>query len=286
MDFHSFSLRVFITLAKTRSFSQTADILGRTQSAITQQIDKIESILQKKLCLRAHRTFHLTHAGEVFLNYAQRVIQESDFLLEKLQLENIHGTVTLGAPEDFTSFYLPRVLRSFKHAFPSISLEITCEVTELLLQKFAAQTLDLIIFKRQDTPYIAQESILWTEELCWVGEKSQLSQGTEPLPLITSPAPCLFRKQSLDLLQKARVPYRIVYTSPSLHGNIQAMRAGLGVSLIPTRIVPKDLQRISSLPTPHPFMIGMMKKEKAPQAVDCLYEYISAHFLQKLEESA
>jgi DNA-binding transcriptional LysR family regulator len=62
-----------------------------------------------------------------------------------------------------------------------------------------------------------------------------------PLPLIVAPAPDIYRKRALGALTDAGIAFRAAFTSPSLAGQMAALRAGLGVGVLPAAMAPRDL---------------------------------------------
>ncbi len=82
---------------------------------------------------------------------------------------------------------------------------------------------------------------VWSEPLVWALLPGACEVEADPLPLILAPAPDIYRKRALGALQAAARPYRIAFTSPSLAGQLAALRAGLGIGVLPAALAPADL---------------------------------------------
>ncbi|MGB0696237.1 MAG: LysR substrate-binding domain-containing protein [Rhodospirillaceae bacterium] len=237
-------LRAFVEVVDSGGFSQAATRLRRGQSAISLQIKRLEERLGVRLFDRGPRHVRLTPEGERILDLSRRILSLNDELLSRTQEPEMAGLVRLGAPEDFATSHLPQVLASFARTYPQVALEVTCELTLELLEHFEAGELDLALVKR--VPSGGPQGIrVWREPLVWAGAHTGLVDGPGPVPLVVSPRPCVYRKRATDALDRAEQPWRIAYTCGSLAGNHAAIRAGLGVTVLPQDMVPEDLTVLS-----------------------------------------
>ncbi|MEZ5670752.1 MAG: LysR substrate-binding domain-containing protein, partial [Alphaproteobacteria bacterium] len=110
-----------------------------------------------------------------------------------------------------------------------------------LMDRFNAGDLDLALVKRQPADRRLGTRV-WREPLVWAGrDHGAAGPGEGPLALAVSPRPCVYRKRATDALDEAGRPWRIAYTCGSLAGVLAAVRAGLGVTVLPKEMVPPDL---------------------------------------------
>lgn len=234
-------LRAFITVVDSGSFTAAAARLLRGQSAISLQIRRLEDQLGVRLLDRGPRQVGLTSEGELIIDQARRLLALNDTLVSRAREPELAGVVRLGVPEDFATMRLPNMLAGFVRAHPRVSLEVTCELTHDLLQRFELGEFDLVLVKREPAaPAFGQR--VWQENMVWVaGSTSSLPDGDEPLPLVCSPRPCVLRQQAAQALDRAGRAWRIAYSCGSLAGNYAALRAGLGVAPLPFDMVPADL---------------------------------------------
>lgn len=235
-------LRAFVTVVEAGGFSQAAERLLRGQSAVSLQIKRLEERLGAQLLTRSPRHVALTPAGEMILADARRLLALNDALVAKVRAPELTGLVRLGAPEDFATSHLPKVLATFARAHPHVALEVTCELTLEVLERFQAGGLDLALVKREPQEGRKEGRRVWREPLVWVAAHHDVDIAPgAPLPLVVSPRPCVYRKRATDALDGARTPWRIAYTCGSLAGNHAAVRAGLGLTVLPQDMVPADL---------------------------------------------
>jgi DNA-binding transcriptional LysR family regulator len=241
-------LRTFVVLAETRSFSRTGGLIGRSQSAVSGQIRKLEQVLGRVLLARNTRNVALTPDGERLLGHARQMIASADAMLARFAVDEVKGTVRFGSPEDFATTYLPETLGLFAKAHPAVELRVTCQLTLPLVAAFEVGALDLIVVKQDPARRYDGAKPLWRESLVWVGAQDAeadfevLSQRPAALPLVASPAPCVYRGRAAEALDSARVAWAGVFTSPSFAGCAAAVAAGFGYAVMPRGMVPASLR--------------------------------------------
>lgn len=233
-------LRTFVTVVECGGFSQAAERLLRGQSAVSLQIKRLEERLGVRLLDRNPRHMALTSDGELILDHARRILSLNDELVARIREPELAGVVRLGAPEDFATSHLPDVLARFARSYPRVALEVTCELTLELLDRFQAGGLDIALVKREPSGVTGGIRV-WREPLVWVGGHAAVAGAADTLPLVVSPRPCVYRKRATDALDARGWPWRIAYTCGSLAGNHAAVRAGLGLTVLPKDMVPADL---------------------------------------------
>jgi DNA-binding transcriptional LysR family regulator len=232
-----------------------------------------------KLLARDPRRVGLTEAGEAFLPKARRLLRVNDEILAELTGEDLEGEVRLGAPEDFATVYLPDILGAFARAHPRVALAVTCDLTLNLLDRLQAGALDLALVKREPLgPDLGVR--VWREPLVWVAADRAVLKPEAPAPLVIAPAPCVYRRRAVAALEARGRTWRAAYTSPSLAGQHAALRAGLGLTVLPREMVPDDLVLLGEadgLPPLEDAEIALLKaRGGAPRAADRLAEFILA----------
>jgi len=255
-------VRTFATIARLGSFTQAAQRLGRQQSTISLQIARLEAAVDTKLLERSPRSVRLTTEGKVFLDYAQKMLDLNDEAVARFSEPMMTGLVRLGTPEDFATRHLPEVLARFAHTYPSIALEVTCDLTLNLVDRFRLGGFDLVLVKQE--PSVKAKGIrVWREPLVWVSGSRDFLDHEAPLPLVVSPPPCVYRKRATTALDKAGLPWRISYTCGALSGTLAAVKAGLGLSVLPKNMVPGGLHVLDGdhLPNLKDTEIALLQKK-------------------------
>jgi DNA-binding transcriptional LysR family regulator len=268
-------VRTFVTIAGVGNFTRAAETLRRQQSTISLQVQRLEDALGQRLIDRNPRSVRLTSEGETFLAYARRLLDLNDEVVARVNEPHMHGVVRLGTPEDFATRHLQGVLARFAQAYPAVALEVTCDLTLNLLERFRKGAFDLALIKRErlsDTGGIR----VWREPLVWVRADRDFWATEGRLPLVVSPAPCVYRKRATEALDRARRPWRIAYTCGSLAGSLAAVKAGLGMTVLPKDMVPPDLHIIDGRPLPDlkDTEIALLQKERLSVPAQRLKEHV------------
>jgi len=237
-------LRAFVTVVETGSFTRAAALLGRTQPAISLQIRRLEDQLRSPLFDRGGKGVGLTTEGAALLPQARRLLRLNDDIISTLGEGDLEGDVRFGAPEDIATMHLPGILGAFARSHPRIKLSVTSDYTANLIDQMSRGMLDLALIKREPLgPELGVR--VWSEPLVWVALDGSITETT-PLPLIIAPAPDIYRKRALAALQEVGIPFRAAFTSPSLAGQMAALRAGLGVGVLPAAMAPRDLKTLGT----------------------------------------
>lgn len=237
-------LRAFIAVVDDGGFTRAARALGRTQPAVSLQIRRLEHQLRCPLLDRSARGVSLTTEGAALLPQARGLVRLNDAIIANLGEGDLEGEVRFGAPEDIATMHLPGILGRFARSHPRIRLSVTCDYTANLLDQMSRGLLDLALIKREAIgPDVGLK--VWSEPLVWVALDPALGEA-RPLPLIVAPSPDIYRKRALAALAQADIDFRPTFTSPSLAGQMAALRAGLGVGVLPAAMAPRDLSILNA----------------------------------------
>jgi len=280
MNIDTITLQCFIAVAETGSFTKAAERVGRTQSAVSQQILKLENMLKKPLLMRA-KTLLLTPEGEIFLSYARQIFALHREAMDRFREPELEGTVRFGLPENFASIYLSEILVDFSRIHPRILLNIECDLTLNLFARFKKKEFDLVLVKMNRPEDFPNGVEAWSEPLKWVGDESLISMN-KPIPLVLSPTPCVYRHAAINALEKAGRSWRLVFSSASYASTLAAVKAGMGITVMPVTMIPHDLQQIETkvipkLPDTH---VSLLKRKADNAAINTLEGFV----LKKLKQ--
>lgn len=269
-------LRTFVTGFELGSFARAADRLGRSQSAISTQLRKLEDQIGLPLVRKSGRGLALTPAGEALLSYARRMLELNDEAVDTVRGADLEGWVRLGLPQDFADSLLPAVLGHFARAHPKVRVEVQVDRSVPLAEKTLRGELDMALVWGDgiDMPNfpngerVADVPIVWAGTPEWVTHR--LAAPAEPLPLIAFVPPCTFRAAGIAALDAAGMPWRLAFTSPSLSGLWAAAEAGLGVTPRTRVSLPPNLTaldpRATGLPPLPTAPLSLHRAEADPSA--------------------
>ncbi|HYD99568.1 MAG TPA: LysR substrate-binding domain-containing protein [Alphaproteobacteria bacterium] len=219
-------LRTFLLIAEGRSFAETAALVGRSPSAVSLQIQKLEDELGAPVLRRSARGVALTLAGERLLGFARRMVALNDEALGAFRAEPPRP-LRFGTTQDFAEAALPEVLRRFALEHPAVELTLAVDRSAHLIDAVRGGALDLAIAVGRDDPL--NRGALLAAPMVWIGRAGAAEAG-RTLPLALFEPPCSFRSAALAALAAAGRPARIAITSPSLSGLRAAVQAGLGIT--------------------------------------------------------
>ncbi|WP_170935914.1 LysR family transcriptional regulator [Pandoraea sp. PE-S2R-1] len=249
-------LRSFVAIAQAGSLSRAAQRISRTQSALSQQMKRLEEVVDQPLLQRTGRGVVLTGAGERLLGHAQRLLRLHDEALADMTGKGLSGTLRFGCPDDYAAAFLPDLLRQFASQHPQALVEVICEPTPRLLEQLARHALDLALISLPDTlpPGAVGDDIIRREPLVWIGSPGLEAAlfdpllPREPVPLALSDPDTLDHIAACEALQAAGVPYRIAYASSNLAGLTALARSGQALAVMTQTAVPSDLHALNGVP--------------------------------------
>src|SRR6218665_1795049 len=185
-------LRSFAAVASHHSFAAAAVHLGRTQSAITQQMQRLQEQIGHPLFVKQGRQKRLTERGERLLNYAQHMLALNDA--------------------------------------PLLQLDIHIGRSPYLMTSLESGEVDMIISNRADPQSQFEGVVLRNSPTVWLCAASYMHDPAKPVPLIMADGPSIFRRIGHEALDAAGVAWTPRYMSSGLVGIKAALRAGLGVT--------------------------------------------------------
>jgi DNA-binding transcriptional LysR family regulator len=281
-------LRTFATGVELGSFAKAADRLGRSTSAVSAQLKKLEERAGTAIVRKSGRGLALTLAGETLLAYARRLIELNDEAAAAVRGVEIEGWARLGLQEDFGETLLPAVLGRFARAHPKVRIEARIARNAELIERVTSGRLDLAL-AWSDGAVLPHSDKIAEVPMRWIGpaegEGVRIEPG-EPLPIAALEAPCLLRSAAIKALDRAGIPWRIAFETPSLGGLWAATAAGLGVALRTEIGLPASVRALATgeagLPAVPALGLALHRAEETPgPAAARLAEII----LQELREA-
>ena len=269
-------LRTFVAIAETGSFTRAADVVFKTQSAVSMQMRRLEERIGKPIFAREGRNSRLTEEGERLLGYARRLVRLSEETLAAFDETELQGTVRLGTPDDYADRFLPEILARFARSNPRVEVSVICEPSLTLMEMARTGDIDLSIVTACG---VANTSVIRQEPLLWVTSQAHGIEQEEVLPLALAKAPCTWRTAALDGLASVGRKYRVLYTSGNSTAISAAVLAGLAVTVFPESALRpgmRVLSEVEGFPRLAICEIGIIRSWSRPASpiVDKLAEHI------------
>ncbi|RWP90471.1 LysR substrate-binding domain-containing protein [Mesorhizobium sp.] len=275
-------LKTFVAVVESGSLSNAAPRVGRSQSAVSMQMQRLEEMVGNQLLVRGPRTVTPNAIGEDFLIYARRLLKLSDEAWASVTRPKETGSVRLGVPDDYAAFLLPPVLSRFAAEHPLVTVELICEQSTALVKTLAEGRLDLAIITRLPEQPL---EVIRLERFVWVASPNHVAWEANPLPVALFEPGCAARMNVLQALGDADRSYRCTYSSASLLGLIAVVQAGLAVAGLAMRSVPPSLRIVGGnegLPVLPDLEIGILRNPlSTTQAVERLNDFLRRDLAQQ-----
>lgn len=223
-------LRTFLAIVEAGSVSGGAGVIGRSQSATSLQVKRLEGIVGRPLFRRHGRGVTLTAAGEHLVPTARRVTTALDSALADLRGDGLRGRVRLGIPDDHGGAALTRIVAGFGARHPDVELQVHCALGAGFDAALRSGAMDIAVF--EVAVPAADEEVLREGVLGWLCSPEHDLDSAEVLPVALFDRDCWWRDRALSDLEAAGRRYRVVFMSESAAGVRAAVHAGAAAALL------------------------------------------------------
>jgi DNA-binding transcriptional LysR family regulator len=235
-------LKTLVAIADTGSFTRAASEVNKTQAAVSMQMRRLEETVGRQLFVKQGRLNRMTAEAEQLLEYARRILTLNNEAMTVFTEPELAGHIKIGTPDDYAERFLPGIFARFARTHPLVEVEILCQSSHSLMQLIHKGEIDLAIATHADCG--AHGKVMRREKLCWVGSPRHKVEEREILPLAAGPSTCSWRLSAAKVLDAAKRPYRILYTSPSATALVAAVMSGLAITVLPESAVRPGMRRL------------------------------------------
>ncbi|HKZ09713.1 MAG TPA: LysR substrate-binding domain-containing protein [Rhodanobacteraceae bacterium] len=238
------ALRSLVAILHRGGLARAAERIGRSPSAVSQQMRKLELQLGEPLFRKQGRRVVLTEAGDRIHAYARRILELNDEAVHAVRGAAIDGTVRFGLPGDLAESWLPAALGQFRKAYPAVRVDVLVEPNRLLLERLDRGELDVVLAMNQSGRADAER--LATLPMAWIGPAgtAKVMQPDTMLDLALYQPPCFFREAGTAALDRAGIAWRPAFVTASLHSLWAGVAAGLGITVRTGVDLPRALMRL------------------------------------------
>ncbi|BBQ82968.1 MULTISPECIES: transcriptional regulator LrhA [Enterobacteriaceae] len=235
-------LRTFVAVADLSTFAAAAAAVCRTQSAVSQQMQRLEQLVGKELFARHGRNKLLTEHGIQLLGYARKILRFNDEACTSLMFNPLQGQLTLGSSDESADTILPFLLNRISSAYPKLALDVRVKRHCVMADMLKNQEVDLALTSHPLEGFAS--TVLRTSPTLWYCAAEFTLRPEEPMPLVLLDDPSPFRDTILKTLDAAGMPWRLAYVASSLSAVRAAVKAGLGVTARPVEMMSPDLRAL------------------------------------------
>lgn len=279
-------LRAFVSVAETGGMTSAGRLLHLTQAAVSQQIKRLETLLDTELFDRRQKKLRLTPDGERLLAPAKRMLSLNDEVWSMMTAPQFDGEVNLGVPHDIVAPFMQPILRSFSQAWPQVRVNLIDDTTPRLLKLLADGNIDLTL-TTEDKP-LPGDGMLLADPLVWVGAPDGDAHLRQPLPIALGDKTCAFRASALAALRAIDVEWRSVCETSNMGPLQTSLEADLAIAPLLSQTVPPGLRVVNAqLPALPTFYINLHLPPTgaAPIAAE-LANHIRRHFAARFPLAA
>src|SRR5437868_3136251 len=234
-------LQVFKSVVEEGGVIRAASKLHRVPSAVTTRIQQLEASMGVKLFHRDRQRLHLSPAGELLLDYADRLIQLSEEARDVVTGTTPRGVFKLGALESTTASRLPPILAGFHGRYPDVRLELTTGTNDSLLGQLGERRIDAAFIAETPAGQAIEHIPVFVERLTLISSPDHAPikrpRDIEGESLIAFPEGCAYRRMLQRWLgADSLVTFRVLDLS-SYHAIVACVTAGAGVALVPESVI-------------------------------------------------
>ena len=233
------NLRTFVCVIELGGYAKAGDFLGRSQPAISLQIKKLETQLDRKLFSKVGQRHVPSADGNWLYPKAKELLELNDNIFRSLTPAPLSGRLRLGIPNEFASTLLPGLIGEFSKRYPDVSLEVTSALSRDFLHPSQRDHFDLILALVNPNEETEGEVVL-EDDVVWVGDNAHPLVGNS-IALVLAPDGCMYRSRVIEQLKQQTFAWKITYTNADLGGLVAAIQQGLGVTALAKSSLPANL---------------------------------------------
>lgn len=235
------SVRAFIMIAESKSFTRAATELGTTQGALSVKLKRLEDKLGKKLIERTPRQVRLSVFGEKFISSARDFLSSHDRAISSLVMTD--SKFKLGISCYVMGPEVPEILSQMKSLDPTLLIEVTVDSSHVLMNSFNNGQLDAVIVRNNDDRREGLE--LCQERFGWFATEKYTFIPERPVHIANLPD-CGIRDLTSQRLRQSGIRWEEVFVGVGITAVIAALSAGIAVGVLPYRIAPVNLVEVST----------------------------------------
>ena len=255
-------LKTFIAICDTKSFTAAARQVGRTQSAVSLQMRRLEESLGRPLFLRGTPGATLTEHGVLLLPNARRILAAVNEALASFDRATVEGIVVVGMPDDYAPRILAPVLSAFASLYPAAAIDVVIDESRTLVKRLAEGSVDLAFVTEGEGP-MSGGPVAFRDEMVWTAPPDGDIHLRDPLPIAVWGEEDSYVRRMRSALETMGRPFRTVVVTRSMTGLRAAVASGLAVSAMMRSSVTDGMRELTAAEGFPPLAALSVRLEKA-----------------------
>jgi len=266
------SLKLFLHLSESLHFGRTGRACNISPSALSRQIQRMESQVGQSLFERDNRRVALTPAGVIFKNYAKEVLEKWQGVLDELAdgQKKLSGEISIYCSVTASLSILPELLSMFKSAYPNVHIRLQTGDAGIAVKKVIEREVDLAVAAMPDR---LPDSVVFREltqvsldfiapKITWEFSKAlKKNIPWEQIPMILSQR-SLARKRVDDWFKKQKIQPNIYAQVSGNEAILSMVSLGCGIGIVPSLVIENSpirnrITRLNVKPTLAPYSVGI-----------------------------
>lgn len=235
-------IRTFVSVADNGSMTVAANLLNLTQGAVSQQVRRLEDLLDCLLFVRKTRRLELSRRGEQFLIKSRQLLRLNDEIWDEIASQSLRGSLRVGVPHDLVTLLAP-AMKAFAETHPHVEISLVCAASLELSEAVNSGRVDVSLVEYPASK--AEGEVIRVEPLVWVQGRGSDAWQKRPLPLSMVDERCAFRPVVLGALADRGIVWRTVFESGSIEATAATVRAGLALTTWLLSTLPADLETLA-----------------------------------------
>ncbi len=256
-------LRTFVTVIEVKSHTRAADLLNRSQPAVSLQIKRLETLVGYKLIQQKGRSMHVSEKGEALAMHARQILRLNDMAVGLFERTDMETDLRIGLPLDYGVRLLQQEVTALMQENAALKLTMSCDLSQNLHDALLRDELDIIValYQDGDPQFLVQK---WREQPVWVAAQNMRPTQFEELPLVAHPVGCVYRHRMTDALRSVERNWKVIFSSPDIDAVQEAVRGGLGFTILTAPTTQNGMRQVPTsegLPPLEPLRIGLFYRQ-------------------------
>lgn len=228
-------LHTFVIVTDTGSYTKASTILFKSQSAISEQIQKLELFCGAQLLSRGRHGANPTATGKKLYQYARSILSMNTEIVADIRKREKIYELTLSITDYFMPNKIAPILKGLRDQYQNIQFNVSIQSSSKIMRELSLNQYDVALLANlsgQQLPDTEDYLIVGREALCWAGAKDFNMTGYKGLPIITLPKGCLIQKLAIEKLENNKIEFNLLHHASSVVGMQSAIEAQLGIGCL------------------------------------------------------